>query len=906
MKPSQNNLSVILTYAVPTAAALLGLLWLLRRRRGEDDDDDTSAADVGKRTQKETLGIVTAPSTLPREHRMGDEALDRKKNAVSGVSFGDFSAQKPPQKQVRQGGGIMKTRPSDGKPLGAGDMITGSVQVSTSNAVVGFSTQHSIDRNDQSAAAAHSSKVSSVLSSILPASIAGSEKDPVQVLVSRNEDRLKQDDASIVQAKLSTSTLQSLPPNSSTAPSSDSSQASLQTVSSPSTQESLFAKEIVQDVLAQAARVHSQSVASAQVSSGSCVTDSTSSVTSILKQSARLENSERLSGTSLEPDGGASESSTMNSNSNSNNSGISTQVSDSQSRIDISRAGIQLQSNAPEEKATQNLLAQRLMNQKGNASSKDSDINSSKIVVDNSESRISQLERQIVAAEFVPKTSATLKEVQTRDRNSEERASKTNQSLNSAAEKGAPSNQDRRKGSEKGVSCEDVKQSPNSKDARSNQGSLSKDKSSSSSPSSVKSAPLSAGAKTSPHQQSAKAATEKSEKQSSSQSKLSGQQTTKSTSSPSNSYSNKRRTRSGSSTGDVASEGSPEGHNSESQASPAVTQNGRLPDSGSPVCDSNSEASNDSGRGGSVGDTLIPLSGTEVVRYEFNFPSDLCGRLIGRGGKNIQQIKEQSGANVTLSSNPFTPEFQVCSVQGMQPEVDRALMLIRKKFPQAQYPHLDMASLTPIPSPAPVVLPEIMQMNLPEGVSVEIVVSAIVNAGHIFVQQPAHPTFPSLERLNHFMNACYSDQNAPLLPRPVEGGIICAAESEGQWYRAQLVQVYPAEDECDIKFVDYGGYTRVPVNTLKQIRSDFMTLPFQAVECYLANITPLQEEEYFSDRASEVLAELTSGKMLQGQVIARGEDSVCYVHLYQVSGHSVLMINRELVNREVARWIEIL
>ena len=66
-----------------------------------------------------------------------------------------------------------------------------------------------------------------------------------------------------------------------------------------------------------------------------------------------------------------------------------------------------------------------------------------------------------------------------------------------------------------------------------------------------------------------------------------------------------------------------------------------------------------------MGDTLVHLSAGEVVRFEFNFPSELCGRLIGRGGKNIQHIKEQSGATVTLSSNPFTPEFQVCRVQGL-------------------------------------------------------------------------------------------------------------------------------------------------------------------------------------------------------------------------------------------------
>jgi A-kinase anchor protein 1 len=64
------------------------------------------------------------------------------------------------------------------------------------------------------------------------------------------------------------------------------------------------------------------------------------------------------------------------------------------------------------------------------------------------------------------------------------------------------------------------------------------------------------------------------------------------------------------------------------------------------------------------------------------------------------------------------------------------------------------------------------------------------------------------------------------------------------WYRAQIMASHEAEsvDECDIKYVDYGGYSRVSSLLLKQIRSDFMTLPFEAIECYLANITPLDSK----------------------------------------------------------------
>lgn len=45
--------------------------------------------------------------------------------------------------------------------------------------------------------------------------------------------------------------------------------------------------------------------------------------------------------------------------------------------------------------------------------------------------------------------------------------------------------------------------------------------------------------------------------------------------------------------------------------------------------------------------------------------------------------------------------------------------------------------------------------------------------------------------------------------------------------------------EVEVKFVDYGGYARAPISSLRQIRYDFMTLPFQASECYLANVKPI-------------------------------------------------------------------
>lgn len=335
-------------------------------------------------------------------------------------------------------------------------------------------------------------------------------------------------------------------------------------------------------------------------------------------------------------------------------------------------------------------------------------------------------------------------------------------------------------------------------------------------------------------------------------------------------------------------------------------------DSNSSGCDNVSEASNDSGRGPSMTELSTPNTSPNHQVYHCNFPTAICGRLIGRQGKNINFIKEKSGANITLSANPFTPEFQLCSIEGSQRQIEAALRQIGRKFPDVDLspviiPSGDNPQSAVLVPDIMQVMPGISQLSLPEGVSIDVVVSSIVDAGHIFIQQPTHPSFPSLERLNQFMIACYmQDGLVPQLPRPLEVGVICAAPMLNGWYRAQISAVCEETDECDIKYVDYGGFSRVQGSLLRQIRSDFMTLPFQACECYMANITPLQDEEYFSSEAANVLEELTQGQMLQAQVVGRSEEGIPYVHIYQINGEKATLVNREMVNRGVTRWIEVL
>ncbi len=66
----------------------------------------------------------------------------------------------------------------------------------------------------------------------------------------------------------------------------------------------------------------------------------------------------------------------------------------------------------------------------------------------------------------------------------------------------------------------------------------------------------------------------------------------------------------------------------------------------------------------------------------------------------------------------------------------------------------------------------LLQLLLPNGVTVEVIVVNIVSAGHLFVQQHTHPTYHALRSLDQQMFLCYSQPGTPPLPSPVEGKIV--------------------------------------------------------------------------------------------------------------------------------------
>nr|CAH7750231.1 unnamed protein product [Callosobruchus chinensis] len=331
----------------------------------------------------------------------------------------------------------------------------------------------------------------------------------------------------------------------------------------------------------------------------------------------------------------------------------------------------------------------------------------------------------------------------------------------------------------------------------------------------------------------------------------------------------------------------------------------------SSISDNHSEGSSDSGKGGSDVATPPPSRTPGIEHsssrsyYEFVIPQVLVGKLIGRHGSFVTQIRDKTNAMIIVRKHPTDDKMKVCSVEGTKEAIEKALKMVRDKFPLKRYPEvtLEEVNFTSIASPFPLI-PDHLYLKLVEGINNDTILSCMVTPNHLFLQQPTHPSFPSLNVLATCMNGCYNDCQSPMLPSPILPNTVCAAYSVDGWYRAMVLSSDPETEMSYVKFLDYGGFAYVENSKLRQIRGDFMLLPFQAAEGILANIRSKNEDNSWPEEAYNAVADITKGAIIYTQVADYGEDGVPLVLCYVVIGPtSVVFLNQHLVDKGFAEWV---
>ncbi|KAG5868886.1 KH domain-containing protein akap-1 [Gonioctena quinquepunctata] len=331
----------------------------------------------------------------------------------------------------------------------------------------------------------------------------------------------------------------------------------------------------------------------------------------------------------------------------------------------------------------------------------------------------------------------------------------------------------------------------------------------------------------------------------------------------------------------------------------------------SSISDNHSEGSSDSGKGGSDVATPPPsrtpgidVSSNVPTLFEFVIPQNLVGKLIGRYGCFVSQIKDKTNATIIVRKHPSNIKLKICSVEGTKIEIDNALKMVRDKFPAKRYPEMTLEPVHFTPVISSILSLDQLYLKLVEGINNDNILSCLVAPNHLFLQHPTHPSFPNLSVLTTYMNACYSETESPLLPNPIPESTVCAAYSVNSWYRAIVLSTDEETETSYVKFLDYGGFAYVENSKLRQIRGDFLLLPFQAAECMLANIKSVNEDGSWPEEAYNLVAEVAKSTIMYTQVADYTEDGIPLVLIYIVVGpQSVIFLNQHLVDNGLAEWI---
>uniref|UniRef100_A0A8B9IV36 Tudor and KH domain containing n=1 Tax=Amazona collaria TaxID=241587 RepID=A0A8B9IV36_9PSIT len=181
----------------------------------------------------------------------------------------------------------------------------------------------------------------------------------------------------------------------------------------------------------------------------------------------------------------------------------------------------------------------------------------------------------------------------------------------------------------------------------------------------------------------------------------------------------------------------------------------------------------------------------------------------------------------------------------------------------------------------------------------EVYVSAAESPDRFWMQLVGQRSL-QLDKLMAEMRQYYQHHSPTALLSDVQPGDIVAAPfaADGNWYRARVLG--PRDNgNLGLRYVDFGDGGEAPRQALRTLRSDFLSLPFQAVECGLAGVVPLGAD--WEPAALDAFAELSrcaTWEPLLARIASYGPTAPCprpRVRLFAMHSGVSLDVGTELV-----------
>lgn len=259
-----------------------------------------------------------------------------------------------------------------------------------------------------------------------------------------------------------------------------------------------------------------------------------------------------------------------------------------------------------------------------------------------------------------------------------------------------------------------------------------------------------------------------------------------------------------------------------------------------------------------------------ILTEEMFVPQKTLGRIIGKGGVSVKEMQRISQAKIKVDSGPLNStdrnpdSLKQITIKGSMDQIASAKALIEEKVQE------DIACRARIEVNASHRERRVKKQRYRDSGDsarpvktewpshshddyVEVYVSAVEHPGHFWVQLVSSES-TQLDKMITDMTDYYTENPEQNQLENVKVGDLVAApfEQDNQWYRATVNSV--DQGVLDLYYVDFGDSIYLPVDQIRSLRHDYLYLPFQALECRLANVEPVDKE--WSDEATDLFESL--------------------------------------------------
>ncbi|XP_014252829.1 tudor and KH domain-containing protein homolog [Cimex lectularius] len=285
---------------------------------------------------------------------------------------------------------------------------------------------------------------------------------------------------------------------------------------------------------------------------------------------------------------------------------------------------------------------------------------------------------------------------------------------------------------------------------------------------------------------------------------------------------------------------------------------------------------------------------SSIKSYEMWVPAKSCGRIIGRCGDNIRAIGRASNASITLDKmSPVTNVDQkLLIIKGTEEQIAIAKTLIEEKIKEEEDARNKMQYT--LSNRSPRLKSKRDKKNLLEEKRepqyerlmasanenmIKVYVSSVANPNNFWLQLIT-PKSGDLDHLVENMTDYYSleeNREAHKLLKVQIGQIVAAKlRADNKWYRVEVKSFENEQEEQNpdttviVFFVDYGDFSSEKVQDLFQLRADFLSLRFQAIEVLMKGIVPKGGAKNWSEKEITTFEDLVftgQWKMMMAQVI---------------------------------------